>query len=137
MKKIQKLALSLMIVLAFQVSAQETDDTQQINENTAIENFQLPTFTELSSNIATEYSEVRERLPELSTIGEYVHKGLRRGVLSDHNISAAFRNLTTEHSILPDITPKRFQLRTSLNNIMFNGYDINQLHCGGAWRGGQ
>lgn len=134
MKTIQKFILGFFILGSIQISAQETDKAQIIDENIAIENFQLPTFSELSNSIATEYSDVRERLPELSNIGEHVHKGLRRGMLDMHSVASAFHNLTPEHTILPDITPRRFQLRTSLNNIMFNGFDAFQIHAIGGWR---
>ncbi|EDP94517.1 hypothetical protein U8527_16480 [Kordia algicida OT-1] len=134
MKRIQKFALAITVLAVLQISAQNTSNTPTIEENETIENFQLPTFSELSNNIATDYSNVRERLPNLSNIGEHVQKGIRRGLLDDHSISATFRNLSTEHSILPNITPKRFQLRNNLNNIMFNGFDVNQLHLNGAYK---
>jgi hypothetical protein len=139
MKRIHKLTLAITLLVTLQISAQETSQNKEVisEENAAIENFQLPTFSELSNDIATEYSGVRERLPKLSNIGEHVEKEIRRGLLDDHSISATFRNLTPEHSILPNITPKRFQLRNSLNNIMFNGFDVNQLHCSGAYKNGQ
>lgn len=135
MKTIQKLALGIILLAVFQVSAQENQDLEVVEENATIEEFQLPTFSELSNDIAAEYSEVRDRLPNLSNIGEYVQKGIRRGFLDEHSISAVFRNITSEHSILPNISAKRFQLRNNLNNIMFNGFDINQLHLNEAYRG--
>lgn len=137
MKTIQKFTLGILSLIVVSVSAQEIENTETIEDTVVIEDFQLPTFTELSNSIASEYSQVRERLPNLSTIGEHVDKELRRGLLSEHNIAATFRNLTPEYSILPNITQKRFQLRNSLNNIMFNGFDANQLHLMDAWRGGQ
>ncbi|MGH1385511.1 hypothetical protein [Kordia sp.] len=135
MKTIQKLALGIILLAVFQVSAQENQDLKVVEENATIEEFQLPTFSELSNDIAAEYSEVRDRLPNLSNIGEYVQKGIRRGFLDEHSISAVFRNITSEHSILPNISAKRFQLRNNLNSIMFNGFDINQLHLNEAYRG--
>jgi len=134
MKTLQKLTLGIMLFAAFQISAQETENTEAIEKNAEIENFQLPSFSELSNDIASEYSSVRERLPNLSNIGEHVQKGLRRGMLNEHSTSSTIRNLTTEHSILPNISTKRFQLRNNLNNIMFNGFDLNQLHLNQAYR---
>ncbi|WP_420572566.1 hypothetical protein [Kordia sp.] len=135
MKKIPKFVLAIALLAALQISAQEAPYSENSEENTTIENFQLPTFSELSNDIATDYTEVRERLPNLSNIGEHIQKGLRRGLLDEHNISATFRNLTPEHSILPNISAKRFQLRNSLNNIMFNGFDAVQLHANGGYKG--
>ncbi|MEM6685580.1 MAG: hypothetical protein AAF617_07255 [Bacteroidota bacterium] len=134
MKTIQKFIWGALLLSCIHVSAQKTEMEEIIDKHLAVENFQLPTFSELSNSIATEYSDIRERLPELSNIGEHVRKGLRRGLLDMHSVSAAFRNLTPEHTILPDITPRRFQLRSSLNNIMFNGFDIFQVHAVGGWR---
>ncbi|MFK7748525.1 MAG: hypothetical protein AB8B65_09050 [Kordia sp.] len=135
MKTLQKFALGIMFLVALQVSAQETQSTEVVEQNAEIENFQLPTFSELSNDIATEYSAVRDRLPNLSNIGEHVKKGIRRGFLSEHNVAAAFQNVTTEHSILPNISAKRFQLRNNLKTIMFNGFDINQLHLNEGYKG--
>ena len=135
MKTIQTLTLGIMLLAVLQVSAQENQDTEVVEENAMIESFQLPTFSELSNDIASEYSEVRDRLPNLSNIGEHVQKSIRRGFLDEHSISAAFRNITSEHSILPNISVKRFQLRNNLNNIMFNGFDINQLHLNEGYKG--
>ncbi|AXG70362.1 hypothetical protein KORDIASMS9_02601 [Kordia sp. SMS9] len=139
MGTIRKFTLGIMVFATLHLAAQETENIQMNDENAAIENFQLPSFSELSNSIATEYSQVRDRLPNLATIGEHVHKELRRGMLDMHSVSTAFRNLTPEHTILSDITPRRFQLRTTLNNIMFNGFDAFQAHSVGGWRvfGGQ
>ena len=135
MRTIQKLTLGITLLAVLQVSAQENKDTEVVEEDATIEEFQLPTFSELSNDIASEYSEVRDRLPNLSNIGKHVQKGLRRGLLDEHSISATFRNITSEHSILPNISAKRFQLRNNLNTIMFNGFDINQLHLNKAYKG--
>ncbi|WP_298520321.1 hypothetical protein [uncultured Kordia sp.] len=137
MKTIQKFALGIMLLAALQVSAQDTNTTEITEENAVIENFQLPTFSELSNDIAAEYSDIRERLPNLSNIGEHVKKGIRRGLFDQNSVAAAFQNVISEHSILPNITTKRFQLRNSLNQIMFNGFDATQLHLGGAYKNGQ
>lgn len=137
MKTLRKFILGMLLLGFLQVSAQETESTQSTTNTSEIESFQLPTFSELSLTIANEYSLVRDRLPNLSTIGEHVEKSIRRGMLDEHSISATFRNLTTEYSILPTITQKRFQLRDNLNNIMFNGFDANVLHFMGAWKGQQ
>jgi hypothetical protein len=136
MKKIYTFVFAICLLTTAQMTAQETSNSQE--ETTAsIENFQLPTFSELSNDIASEYVKVRERLPNLANIGEYVRKSIRRGMLDEHSTFAAFYNLSTEYSILPNITTKRYQLRNSLNNIMFNGFDVTQLHVGGAYRGGR
>lgn len=134
MKRIQKFTLVITAFAVLQISAQNTSNASTVEENDMIENFQLPTFSELSNDIASDYSNVQDRLPNLSNIGEHVQKGIRRGFLDEHSISATFRNLTTEHSMLPNITPQRFQLRNNLNNIMFNGFDVNQLHLNGAYK---
>lgn len=134
MKKIQKLTFVLGLAIVCQMSAQEQAITMS-KDNPTIENFQLPSFTELSNHIATEYTTTHERLPNLANIGEHIQKSIRQNRFDENSISATFRNLTSEHSILPNISSQRFQLRNSLNNIMFNGFDINQLHLNEAYRG--
>ncbi|PTX61969.1 hypothetical protein C8N46_10366 [Kordia periserrulae] len=137
MNILQKCVVGMFLLGVLHVSAQETESSQNSTTNSEIENYQLPTFSELSLTIANEYSQVHNRLPNLSNIGEHVEKSIRRGMLDEHSISTTFRNLNTEYSILPNITQKRFQLRDNLNTIMFNGFDANVLHLMGAWKGGQ
>ncbi len=129
METLRKVALGIMMLVTLHVAAQETENTKNSEEFAEIEDFQLPTFSELSNSIATEYSEVLERLPDFSMLGSQIKKELRRGMLDQHSVAAAFHNLTSEHSILPNITTQRFQLRNSLNNIMFNGFDVFQAHA--------
>jgi hypothetical protein len=128
MKMIQKFVIVITLLIAVQISAQET-------EKIAIENFELPTFSELSIDIATDYKNVLELLPDLSNIGEHVQKEIRRGFLDENSIRYTFRNFSDENSLLPNISGKRFQLRNNLNRIMFNGFDINQLHLNEAYKG--
>lgn len=132
MKTIKLLALVLFSGISLQVSAQET--TTEIPELDAqIENFELPTFSKLSNDIASEYTSVLESLPDLSNIGSYIDLELRRFSIMDENNSVfTVRNLVSENSFLDNIIPKRLQLRNSLNNIMFNGFDVNQLHMNNA-----
>ncbi|QHI39016.1 hypothetical protein IMCC3317_44160 [Kordia antarctica] len=127
MKMIQKFVLAITLLIAVQISAQET-------ENIAVENFKLPSFSELSTDIATDYYKVRESLPNLSNIGEHVQKEIRRGFYSENSITYTFRNFTDGNSLLPNISPQRFQLRNNLNTIMFNGFDANQMHFNGAYK---
>jgi hypothetical protein len=137
MKKIFKFVIVLCLLTTIQATAQEkSNDLTQEEKTAAIIDFQLPTFSELSNEIASEYLEVRERLPNLANIGEYVRKSLRRGMLDEHNTFSAFHNLASEYSILPNISTQRFQMRNNLKNIMFTGFDVTQLHIGGAYRGG-
>ncbi len=131
MKTIKLLVLVLFSGIALQVSAQET--TIEIPELDAqIENFELPTFSKLSNDIASEYTSVLESLPDLSNIGQYIDLELRRSIIDENNSVFTVRNLVNENSFLDNIIPKRFQLRNSLNNIMFNGFDVNQLHMNNA-----
>jgi hypothetical protein len=135
MKNIKQFVLVLFLGIAMQISAQET--TLGISMLASdIENFELPTFSKLSTNIATDYNKVIELLPDLSTIGPFIDKEIRRGFPFEHSTVYTVRNLSNEHSILPNISPVRFQLRNVLNNIMFTGFDINQQHCNDAYRGG-
>lgn len=133
MKHLKKIFLLLFLGAAFQISAQETTEKLPSLDKD-IENFELPSFSKLSNDIASDYNLVLESLPDLSNIGKHIDKEIRRGLFDEHNVANAFRNFNNENSILPNISAKRFQLRNSLNNIMFNGYDINQLHMGEAYR---
>jgi len=134
MKNIQKFGFLVTLIAALHVSAQTTPSTKVADENDTITNFQLPTFSELSNDIASNYTKVLELLPDLSTIGKYVKKDFGTGMFDQNNISYTFRNFVDENSILPNITPKRFQLRNNLNRIMFNGFDVNQLHLNEAYK---
>ena len=135
MKTLQKFGYIVMLIVALQASAQETTNKTATSETTAIDSVQLPSFEELSISIASDYSKVRESLPNLSNIGSHVQKEIRRGMFDQTRISYTFRNIVNETSILPTITPMRFQLRNNLNNIMFNGFDANQLHLNGSYKG--
>ena len=136
-KTIRKIMFASALLLCVHLSAQETNNIAAEDKATTFESFQLPSFSELSNSIATEYTSVRERLPNLANIGEHVEKSIRGLMLDEQSISATFRNLTTEHSILPNISSEHFRLRNTLNNIMFNGFDVNQLHMNGAYKGGR
>lgn len=68
MRKIHKFVLAISILAVIQLSAQSTPHLQLDDEDNSIENFQLPTFSELSNDIATDYTNVLESLPDLSTI---------------------------------------------------------------------
>ncbi|WP_430412509.1 hypothetical protein [Kordia sp.] len=127
MKNLKKLALVLFLGVAFQGTAQETTKETPIFDE-KIENFELPTFSKLSNDIATDYTKVFESLPDLSNIGAYVDKELRRSFPFEHSTAYTIRNFSNENSILPNISPIRFELRNILNNIMFTGFDANQLH---------
>lgn len=134
MKNIQKIGLLAIVLTTLHMSAQMTPYTKVVDENVTITNFQLPTFLELSNDIASNYSKVLDLLPDLSTIGKYVKKDIGTGIFDQNNIVYTFRNLSDENTILPTITPQRFQLRNNLNRIMFNGFDVNQLHLNEAYK---
>lgn len=134
MKNIKRFVLVVSLGVAIQISAQETiKDVISISAEN-IENFQLPTFSELSNDIATNYTKVLESLPNLSNIGAYVDKEIRRGFPFEHSTVYTVRNFSSEHSILPNVSPIRFQLRNLLNNIMFTGFDANQLHLNEGYK---
>lgn len=122
MKHLKLLFLAVCLGITLDLSAQETNE-----EAKKIENFELPTFFELSHNIATEYTDLLESLPDLSNIGPYIDQELRQSSVDEHSTVFTVRNFVTENSILATVSSKRFQLRNSLNNIMFTGYDIGQL----------
>lgn len=131
MKTIKRFVLVLLLGITLQLSAQETTaETPKFDSQ--IENFELPTFSKLSNDIATEYTSVLESLPDLSNIGSYIDLELRRSIIDENNSVLTVRNLVNENSFLDNIIPKRFQLRNSLNNIMFTGFDVNQLHLNNA-----
>jgi len=133
MKNITQFVLILFLGATFQISAQEiTEDTPELDKQ--IENFELPTFSKLSNDIAGEYTSVLESLPDLSNIGSYIDQELRKGFPYEHNTVYTVRNLVNENSFLDNISPKRFQLRNSLNTIMFKGFDANQLHINDAYK---
>ncbi|MBC8753744.1 hypothetical protein H2O64_03625 [Kordia sp. YSTF-M3] len=134
MHYIKRFILVLFLGVTVQLSAQETSkDVQTLDEN--IEEFKLPTFSELSNDIATDYTNVLESLPNLSNIGAYVDKEIRRGFPFEHSTVYTVRNFSSEHSILPNVSPIRFQLRNILNTIMFTGFDANQLHLNESYKG--
>jgi len=68
MQHIKRFILVLFFGAALQIAAQENT---QISTEEDIEDFQLPTFSELSNNIATDYNTVLEALPDLSNIGAH------------------------------------------------------------------
>lgn len=133
MHYIKRFILVLFLGTALQISAQETEENVQVLDE-SIQNFQLPTFSELSNDIATDYTNMLASLPNLSNIGKHVQKEIRRG-FNENSITYTFRNFANENSLLPNISPKRFQLRNNLNNIMFNGFDADQLHINEAYKG--
>ncbi|WP_298424767.1 hypothetical protein [uncultured Kordia sp.] len=132
MKNIQQFVIILFLGAALTVSAQET--TEEIPSlDKEIENFELPTFSKLSNDIASEYNAILESLPDLSNIGPYIDQELRRGAIFDqHSVSSSFRNFANENSLFQNISTRKFELRTILNNIMYLGHDINQLHLSDA-----
>ncbi|WP_046757392.1 hypothetical protein [Kordia jejudonensis] len=133
MKNITQFAFLLFLGVTLQISAQEVTQETPIVFND-IEDFELPTFSKLSADIASEYVSVVESLPNLTTIGPFVDKELRRSFIDENSTVYTVRNFTEPNSILPNISPKRFELRNSLNTIMFTGFDITQLHCNNAFR---
>lgn len=135
MRKIHTFVLAISMLAVLQVSAQNTANVKVDDEVNTIEKFQLPTFSELSNDIASEYNTVLESLPNLSNIGNYVDKEIRRGFPFEHSTVYTVRNFSSEHSILPNVSPIRFQLRNILNNIMFTGFDANQLHLNESYKG--
>lgn len=133
MKTIKRFVLVVLLLgITLQVSAQET--TKEPELNSQIENFELPTFSKLSNDIATEYTSVLESLPDLSNIGPYIDQELRRGFIDEYSISSNFRNFANENSLFQNIRTKKFELRHILNNIMFNGHDVYQLHMSDAYK---
>ena len=135
MRKIHTFVLAISMLAVLQVSAQSTPHLKVDDEANTIENFQLPTFSELSNDIASEYNNVLESLPNLSNIGTYVDREIRRGFPFEHGTVSTVRNFSGEHSILPNISARRFELRNNLNNIMFTGFDANQLHLNESYKG--
>lgn len=133
MKYLKRLVLVVCLGSVLHISAQEAnEETPKLDKN--IENFALPTFSKLSKDIASEYTLVLESLPNLANIGPYIDQELRRSFIDEHSTVFTVRNFITENSILSNVSAKRFQLRNSLNNIMFTGYDIGQLHMNNVHR---
>lgn len=133
MKNITQFVLVLFLGVTLQISAQEnTNETPSLDKD--IENFELPSFSKLSNDIANEYTNVLESLPDLSNIGPYIDQELRRGIFDEHSVSSNFRNFANENALFQNITTRRFELRAMLNNIMYLGHDVNQLHLADAHR---
>lgn len=127
MKNIQKIVFVLCLAVTVQLAAQEPTKEVVTTFDDTIEDFQLPTFSQLSNDIASDYTKVLESLPDLSTIGPFIDKEIRRGFPFEHNTVYTIRNFANEHSLVPNISPIRFELRNILNNIMFTGFDANQF----------